>query len=221
MQSWDFSSQRGDTLIPLYIALFSFIVPFTLSLKSQDITLSGKGLLFIVVAVIGYLIATIIIRYRIYKEVYWLSCQCISCLKNYREDAIDKNLVQGIFYRTMEKKGRSFVKAKSETGEKRKVNWSLFVRKNLFSAETSYFIIHSILTSIIGGLGVALAVHQRLSGYSYLIGTAVGLVLMGILMARYFVKLYSVYRVLVDHRDDSFNETFSKAWHLHFYIDEE
>lgn len=54
-----------------------------------------------------------------------------------------------------------------------------------------------------------------------LIILAVFLVLLIYLISNYFKHLKSVYKVAIDGLDSSFNSTFSKAWFLHFYLDEE
>ena len=208
---------KRDTLISLYIALFSFIIPFTLSMNSQDLPLWGKGVLFCVMGIIGCLMAGIIIRYRMYKEVYWLACRTISQLKNYDTACINKALVQGTFYKTMQKKGKSYVRT---TPEGKKFRWLRFIQKNTFSAETGYFMIHSLLTAIIMGLGIALVLYgQYGSMWGIGLGIGLGAAVLAVLMLWYYRILYSVYAVLVDGKDASFNHAFATAWQLHFYPD--
>lgn len=205
---------KRDQIISLYITLCTLVLPFTLS--QSDISFPVKGILFLVLSLIGFLMASIITRYRIYKEVYWICCQCISRLQNFDSNGINKEIVQAVFYQILKKKSDSFVKIKPNG----KINKVLFFKQNIFSAETIYFIIHSMLTSIIGGLGVGLAFINVFSNhlYSVLVGTALGLLVFIFMIRNYFNNLMKVYQVIVDDEDSSFNWAFSKAWFLHFYM---
>ncbi len=197
---------KRDQIIALYLSICTFFLPFTLS--QDSLSMQAKGLLFLAIGFIGFLMASIIVRYRVYKEIYWASCQCISQLKTFDVDDIDKEVVQALFYQVLKKKSSSFLKL-NKNG---KVDYVLFVKKTIFSAETIYYIIHSFLTCVLCGLGLAVLINA-----SSVIGIWVGVAVLFVLMISYFKNLKDVYKVIIDGEDSSFNKTFSKAWFLHFY----
>lgn len=203
---------KRDQIIALYLSICTFLLPFTLS--QDSISTPAKGLIFMVIGLIGFLMASIIVRYRVYKEIYWACCQCISQLKTFDVNDIDKETVQALFYQVLKKKSSSFIKFRKNG----KVNYLLFVKKNLFSAETLYYVIHSLLTTVLGGLGLALIGVFNSTLYNVILGVAFGFVIFLILLQNYFRNLKEVYQVIIDDEDASFNKTFSKAWFLHFYM---
>lgn len=203
---------KRDQIIALYLSICTFLLPFTLS--QDSINTPAKGLIFMVIGLIGFLMASIIVRYRVYKEIYWACCQCISQLKTFDVNDIDKETVQALFYQVLKKKSSSFIKFRKNG----KVNYLLFVKKNLFSAETLYYVIHSIMTCILVGLGLVLVRLFNSTLYNAIAGIIFGLFVFFVLMHAYFKNLKDVYRVIIDDEDSLFNKTFSKAWFLHFYM---
>ena len=199
---------KRDQIISVYLALVSFIVPFALS--SSNMTTSIKGLIFIATGLVGTLFSLIIIRYRLYKEVYWLTCQTITVLSNCKKEMINKKIVQAAFYQCIYKKGKSYIKTKDN---KKKFLHFKYVKKNLFSSETIYFLIHSIISIVILSLGIGLTT------YNIIIAIIVGIFVLMLLLYSYFNKLIEVFKVLANDSDESFNKAFSKAWFLHFYVE--
>lgn len=82
---------KRDQIITIYLAMFSFIVPFALS--SEQLDLFAKGFVFLSIAIIGFGFSLIIIRYRMYKEVYWICCQTITNLMSFKAGEIDKETI--------------------------------------------------------------------------------------------------------------------------------
>lgn len=208
---------KRDQIITLYLAIFSFLIPFALSI--EIISWQIKGFIFLAAAIVGILLSLVIIRYRIYKEVYWLCCQSITVLFGIRQEALTKKTVQSVYYSTLKKKGKSYCVDTGEGFETPALRFSkaLYVKKNLFSAESIYFFIHSFITTLIFAMSVGLICPLGV-WQSVLTGIVCGLVLFVILAAKYFSECIRVYQVLIDGLDSSFNWTFSKAWFLHFYL---
>lgn len=96
---------KRDQIITLYLAMFSFLIPFALSLES--LSWRVKGLIFLATAVVGVLFALVIIRYRIYKEVYWLCCQSLTVLQGIRTELLNKETIQQVYYSTLYKKEKA------------------------------------------------------------------------------------------------------------------
>lgn len=219
---------KRDQIITIYLALFSFLIPFALSLTSLQLWM--KGLIFLVVAVIGVLFSFINVRYRIYKEIYWISCQAITVLMNVKNEDLNKSSIQHAFYYSLEKRGSAYLCDKG--GEK---VWSkkLFIKKNTFGAETFHHMIHVLIASSILALSVALILGDIFKLQLLIcigIASLVLIVTFILLMKSYFSKLMQVYSVLVygnqdksekdqEIRNKLFNATFQKAWTLHVYYD--
>lgn len=203
---------KRDQIITLYLAIASFLIPFALSM--EGISLQVKGLIFLVTALVGVMFSLIIIRYRIYKEVYWLCCQSLSVLHGIRKESLNKYLIQKVFYQTLKKKAKGFM-----VGSKTNMVFSKtkYVKKNLFSSESLYFFIHILLTTMIFGLSIAL-IFADTALFKVFIGVLTGIVLFVWLAAKYFTECIQIYAVAVKETDEAFNKAFSKAWFLHFYI---
>lgn len=208
---------KRDQIITIYLALFSFIIPFALSLEGVGLWM--KGLIFIAVGVIGVLFSHINVRYRVYKEAYWLACQALTVLMNVKEEELTKKNIQRAFYHSLKKKGEGYC-ADGKWSTKK------FIKKNIYSAETMHQMIQVFITSTISCLGVALVVYGLCAvrvWLAALIGAAVFVAVFVWLMTGYFKKFMEVYGVMREQnadrkrRDDLFNATFSKAWFLHVY----
>ncbi len=217
---------KRDQLITIYIALFSFILPFALSLDSVGLWV--KGGIFLVVGIVGVLFSAINVQYRVWKEVYWLSCQAITVLMNVKKEALNKKTVQSAFFHALNKKGKgSFV----EEGGKKVWSKKKFIKRNSFGTETLHHVTQVLITAVICALSVALIAKDVFDfslGWILLFGAAVLIVMFGLMMRRYFKKLMEVYSVLsyvptgaaeVDkkERDRRFNLAFARAWTLHVY----
>ena len=96
---------KRDQIISLYLAVFTFLLPFVISL--EGIAMNLKGLIFIGIGIIGLILAPVIIRYRVYKEIYWLCCQTLTQLMNYESKEVDKELVQHLFYKCITQRGKA------------------------------------------------------------------------------------------------------------------
>ena len=199
---------KRDQLITIYLAAFAFIVPSLLT--SQNINWLINGSIFIVLGIIGLLFALIIIRYRKYKEVYWICCRTINVMMDIDKDEWKKENIQAIFYECLCKKVRRYIGVN-------KFKTFSFVKDNLFSGETLYLIIHSIIAACVFGLGVGIVLPFEIK-LKLIIGIASGLILFLYSVSVYFGTLKKIYNVCVDGFDDSFNSTFKDAWFLHFFI---
>ena len=117
---------KRDQLITIYLAAFAFILPSLLS--AQKINWTINAWIFMGLGVIGFLFAMIIIRYRVYKEIYWHCCRTLNVLMDVDEDKRSKELIQNIFYNCMCKKIKSCINEKGE------FQGFVFFRKNIFSS---------------------------------------------------------------------------------------
>ncbi len=211
---------KRDQIMTIYLALASFLLPF--ALREAMIPMQLKGVIFLVLGAIGVMFSHIAVRYREYKEVYWLCCQAITVLLSFRPEELDKSVVQSTFYHCVKKKGKGYLICKNDDVV---LNRRLFVKKNVFSSETLYFVIISLMASFIGGLGFSM-LFGTWSWLTIVLGVLVGIAVLGWLLSVYFRALMRVYTILeergdvsAEERDKAFNRVFSKAWFLHFYYD--
>lgn len=200
---------KRDQIITIFMAMFSFIVPFALS--AQQLDTFTKGLVFLAIAIIGFGFSMVIVRYRIYKEAYWICCQAITNLMNFKDDVLDKETIQAVYYRCLKKKGDAYVDYK----KKKFKHWKFF-KKNVFSGETIHCLIHSFIVSVLFGLGVLLV-----TGSNIVLGIIAGVAVFIWQTYVYFNNLTDIYSVLVDGTSASFNKAFSKAWFLHLYVEKQ
>ncbi len=244
---------KRDKIITVFVALMAIIVPLSFG-ENSIISPFTRGVFFGILAFIGIIFAKIIMRYRIYKECYWFAYQTLLQLNNYEEKEIKKQLVQSLFVYSMYKKYKKYF---DETGKKLKV--FKFVKDNLFSAETLYYLIHVFVTAVLTAFSVFFllsrftGVRPALALPLLLPACLVALVVAILLFIRYFYDLYKTFKVLKyadksamqprpfgkkapvaepttedkpkksdkpDKVDLAFNFAFSKAWMLHFYLDD-
>ena len=208
---------KRDQTISLYLAICTFFIPLVFSF---DINWRYKGIMFLALGIIGAMFSFVIIRYRVYKEAYWLCSRTISQLMKYQSADLKKDLVQATFYSSIKKRGGSYIgKKKGKNGEKRYFKHGKYFKKNIFSAETLLYLILVFIVSLVSGLGIGLVVSPFSLIIGIAVGVGVGVLAFLFLLHQFFYQSEKVYSVLIDDENDSFNSVFSKAWFLHFYDD--
>lgn len=204
--------EKRDYIVKSYILLISVIVPLIISL-GEKITPFHTGAILLMVGLTGYVFSLIIIRYRAYKESYWITSIAITQLCNLEPQSLTKHNIQAMYYKCLKKKWWKCVKEKN--GE-RKVDYAELVSSTFFSAETLMFMVVAFFSSVISGLGLDFMLGIR---FKIIISIGFSAVLFMWLLFRYYSYLKNVFMVLVDGTSESFNFAFSKAWLLHFYRD--
>ena len=205
---------KRDYILKSYILLFSIVVPLLLSL-SDKITAAQTGAMLVCIGVIGYIYSLIVIRYRVYKESYWVTCTVITQLINLEEASLTKHNIQAMYYKCLKKKWGRCIITRGD-GTRRFAHWKIF-KSNIFSAESLLFLVMAFFTSAITGMGLYMFI--RTCCYGGLVSVLMSLAIFLFLLCLYFRNLKRVFKVLVDETEESFNFAFSKAWFLHFYKD--
>lgn len=204
---------KRDQLVSTYLTMFTFLLPFALSLG--DIDWRAKGFILLAVAIVGFLFSLIVIRYRYYKEIYWMCCRAITMLMNIQPEKLNHVVVKAVYAQIMEREGGRLVEKK---GGKRRFKPGECMRRNLFSAETIYFVVLALITSVLTGVSAGL-----ISGFdlwpALMTGAVAALAVMTFLMWLYFRKLKEVYAPLVSDDPDVFDKVFRKAWFLDLDVD--
>lgn len=204
--------EKRDYILKSYVLLISIVVPILLSII-EKVKPSQMGFMLLAIGLIGFLYSLIIIRYRVYKEIYWITCRVISQLLNFEEDAVNKRTVQALFYECLSKKWGKFIRER-KNGKKRILHLKVF-SENIFSAESLLYLVMAFFTAVISGVGIYMFVDNNC--YSVYIPIIAGVLIFAYLLAMYFSNLKRVFMVLADGTEASFNFSFGKAWFLHFY----
>jgi len=85
------------------------------------------------------------------------------------------------------------------------------------SAETLYYVLETVVASAFIGVGLYLI----LSPIDVVLALAISIPVFILFFINFYIeyckKVLSVYKVLLDGSDKSFNKTFSKAWFMYIY----
>ena len=207
---------KRDQLLTIYLAMCSFLIPFGFSL--DILSWQNKGYIFLATAIVGILFSNIIVRYRIYKEIYWLCCETITILFTLEKKNLTKHILQQCYHRTMYKKCKKYL---VENKDKHLVfNKFEYIKDDITSSEFTYFMIHCFVTSVVFAMAIALILPFKLI-ISIIIAVSCSVVLIIGFIINFFTRCINVYGVLCDGHHQKFNSTFKKAWFLHFYLDDD
>ncbi|RJX37169.1 hypothetical protein D3P09_25025 [Paenibacillus pinisoli] len=205
---------KRDQIIAFYIAIISFVIPAIIDLSVATFI---KGLSFLALFILGILLTWVVVRYRVYKEVYWITCRVIKQLNNFDKEAINKALVQHMFYRNLKKSMDSVLVTRQAGNEVKVKGWSSYWR-NLYSSETILFHIPVLISSVVLWIGMYMLLID-FTLIRYIIPSALTLANLLYFTRHYYKQLAKIYNVVFDGNDDSFNAVFGKAWFLHFHLD--
>ena len=208
--------EKRDYLLKSYVLLISIVIPLLISIGDK-VRPVQMGVMMLSIGLIGFIYSLIIIRYRVYKESYWITCRVISQLLNFEETSLNKKNIQALYYECLSKKWGRYVRV-CKGGKKRIMHWRVFA-KNIFSAESLLYLVMAFFTSVISGIGLNVAIGNNCLWLA-LLPIFLGLLIFISLLSMYFNNLSKVFKVLVDGTEDSFNYSFGKAWFLHFYRDQ-
>lgn len=212
---------KRDTVFGVFITLFTFAVPLSFA---NNLNLFQRSFLFLALGIIGILFSFIIVRYREYKESYWLACRTLTIMETAKR--FDKKLLQSAFLYCMQKAATSFYKDRN--AKDKEISLKKFIKKTLWSAETIYMLIISLISSALIGIFVGCLFFNFYSETSFgmpvsiVIGFMTALIILIILMFVYIRAIYKIY-IAVDKKyegrgKDGFNRAFGRAWTLHSYI---
>ncbi len=202
---------KRDQLIAFYLTITGLVSAY---LFSSDINPVVRILIFFVLFVLGCIWSVITIRYKVYKEVYWMSCKTITSLFSLDREKIDKPYLQHIFYTVLKKCYKSVPKGETDN----KPNLIKFIIKNLSSAEYLMFLTIVLLTATSGAGGLFFLFYSlKLPVLGCIL---VALFLISFILYQtisYNKTALSVFKVMQDGLNSSFNKVYEKAWFLHFF----
>lgn len=137
---------KRDQIIAFYLTILGLVAP---SIIGMDVSNLAKAMTFLVMYGIGVVFCHVILRYRIYKEVYWIACRVIIQLCNIKKKKINKNIVYTLFYNCLIKNENTVV-VKNKT--QKPILLLAFIRQ-LNSAETLMYETLVFFSSFVGIIG--------------------------------------------------------------------
>ncbi len=227
---------KRDQIIAVYISVAGFIIPSILGLGLGMLPMAAA---FLLMYVIGDTLCKVVVRYRVYKEVYWITSRTIATLFCVENDIINKQLVQKLFADNI-RRGCASVIALND-GFKDKIGMAALqtpvsfdeavdrcatVKKISNSAETQLYKLMALMSAATLSIAVFFAAKKLVSLVAVLTPTlqltaAILLAAIAGFLAYnkeknfYIAKLTEVYAYCFDGKKESFNATYAKAWFLH------
>lgn len=208
---------KRDQTIAFFIAVCSFVIPAILEIENMGS--AGRGACFFFLFALGAMLCRVVARYRIYKEVYWLTVRTLSRLFGFKCECINKEVVQQCFAEAMHKNFKKTVVFRTNKKREQKPNLWKTLRLNRGSAELILYKVIVLMTGVLGflfvcELGSLLALPPLVSFIAGVVMLAVVYFWMCMIFCR---MLCETYRYCVDSEKDSFNKTYAKAWFLHMF----
>lgn len=202
---------KRDQIIGFYIALIGLVIPNILKLSIGDL---AKGTSLFVLFILGCMLISTLIRYRVYKEVYWITSRTILQLFNFKNEYITKEVAQTLFFKSLEKNYNSVI-VNSNINKPSSIKT---YKKNMNSAESILYHVLVLITSIT--LFISIYITLDLT-YLVKVSIASGGVLFNIIYwaKKYTNSIIDIYKCILSKSDNDFNSVYSKAWFLHMFVD--
>lgn len=213
---------KRDQIIAFYLTILGFVIPNVISL---DISNLAKAVAFLSMYGIGAIFCHVILRYRIYKEVYWIACRVLTQLCNIKPEYRNRDTIYTLYYNCLVKNEKTIV-----IKNKGKKSFWLSFKRQINSAETLLYEVLVLFSTFVGGIGAlyAYSVHYLLTAF-----IIVFLIAMVIVMNyKYTSRLMKLY-ACIDEKNNAtnadtvsdeyvaaFESTFEKAWMLHCFVDD-
>ncbi len=206
---------KRDQIIAFYLAVLGLVSP---SLIGLDVHNAIKGSIFLMLYFIGVMFSHVILRYRIYKEVYWIACRVISQLNNIKPENRYKSVIYRIFYEELKENEDTIVRK----NKKDKVSLIRSFKRQINSAETLLFETMVVFSTGVGAMAV---------GFFWSVSMWAAIALIAFLVIeiirlnyKYCSRLVKLYRCI--ETEDSgekvkeLESTFKKAWMLRSFLDD-
>ena len=219
---------KRDQIIAFYIAILSFLVPALIDLKLAPIVQSvAYGLLWLV----GIILCSVVRRYRIYKEAYWLTLRTITTLMRVHRDKINESMIKRLFWETMKQVQPYVAVIKEEPQTDDWLDIHKTWKKNSTSAEFLLYRLISVITAVvlvIAGYTLVYGIHEEFGVQipdAMRIWVVLGACIPAVFSHRWCIRKFveelgSVYCCCYDENLKSFEKTYSKAWFFHCSIQE-
>ena len=202
---------KRDQIIAFYLTILGLSASFVFSAEiSNEIRL----VVFALLSLVGKIWSIVALRYRIYKEAYWIACRTVSMLFTVDRDKIRKPLVQHYYYMSMKKNFSKYICNS-------KINKHKVMKSNLRSAEFLMYMTLIFLASMsLGVCAVLIVLTFSLPLWCFVICGLIAILSLVYGVSDYVNELSLFYRVCENDHDSSFNSAYQKAWQLHMFYDE-
>lgn len=202
---------KRDQIIAFYLTILSFAIPSVIGLEINDV---GKAIAFFAMYVIGVMFCHVILRYRIYKEVYWIACRVLTQMANLKPAGRNRENIYALFLHSLTDNAGTIVQ-KTDAG---KISFWRSYRRQLNSAETLLFETLVLFSSFVGGIGaVYLYGISKVGCVAGLVAVAGMLIMMNY---KYTSRLMELYVCVETGLKKDLKKTFDKAWMLHCFVDD-
>ncbi len=204
---------KRDQIIALFITICSFLIPTVFNTFDNLV----RGISFFLLVVIGQTLCRVVVRYRVYKEVYWLASRVISRLMGLKKEYVCKAVTQQFFAENLEKAGPKTAVYKKD-GDQVKPDLLATLKLHRNSAEFLLYLLLVLMTSVL----LLLCILEFFLSFDLLwVGIVVAVSAFGAMFAisvrQYARDLGKVYQYCADHSRESFNGAYAKAWFLHMF----
>ena len=227
---------KRDQIIAVYISVAGFIIPSILGLGLGLIPMAAA---FFLMYVIGDTLCKVVVRYRVYKEVYWITSRTIATLFCVDTALLNKSLVQKMFADNIRRSCKSVIALRDGFEDKvgtaalqtpvsydDAVDRRATAKKISNSAETLLYKLMALMSAATLALAVFFAAKELLAlcpvlsteiqfAIAILIAAVAGFLAYDKEKKFYIAKLTDVYSYCFDGKKESFNATYAKAWFLH------
>ncbi len=215
---------KRDQIIGFYLTIISFLVPFVIS---QGLPAWVTGLMFCCIYGIGVAFCFVILRYRVYKECYWIACRVILQLNHILESERSHGVIRTLYYHALKKNCDKVVitKENKKKGKGQPTRVPCYLRtmkRQIDSAETLLFETLAVVSSLAGGIGVYYFWQTK-----WWLGCGLIVILVCMLVRlnwEYIHRLASLYECVYQTdaavREKKLDSAFNKAWMLHCSVDD-
>ncbi len=201
---------KRDQIIAFYITIVSLLLP---TIYDLNLTTAAAAGVYLLIYVIGALLCGVIRRYRIYKEVYWITCRVISTLMRVKPECITEAVLKKLFAEAMRNNFSTVVIMKNN-----KFSRLATTKRLAFSAETLLYKLLALMSNVLLGISVWLFASIILPTLVCAVLAITCSVISYIYLTQaYVTDLYKVYAYCIDKKDASFESAYQKAWFLHSF----
>ena len=205
-----FQQSKRDQIIAFYITIVSLLLP---TIYDLNLTTAAAAGVYLLIYVIGFMLCGVIRRYRIYKEVYWITCRVISTLMRVKPEHITEPVLKKLFAEVMRKNFSSRVVMKNN-----KFSRLATTKRLSFSAETLLYKLLALMANVLLGISVWLSASIVLPTPICAALSIISSVISYTYLAQAYVNdLCKVYAYCIDKKEDSFESAYHKAWFLHSF----
>lgn len=203
---------KRDQTIAFYLTLSGIIAGFLFG--SNKITTEVSGLFLFLLGIIGIMLSIVIIRYRRYKEIYWITSRAISSLFSEKDlNNITEEKLKNIFYIVLCKMYES-IKCK----RKQKLTLINTMKTSFFSAETLLFMITLFVSAVVLMTSIIFLIPKFMGT---LIAIFVFIFVLYFLYRFYCMQIIKIYKVVEltneEEKLKAFKSVYKSAWFLHLF----